>query len=417
MWYSMGSVAIRVEQLGKEYRLGSAEAYRTARESLMGAMRAPLRWLKGDQNASLKSSDFLWAVRDISFDVHQGDVVGVVGRNGAGKSTLLKLLSRVTEPTEGTVEFRGRIGSLLEVGTGFHPELTGRENIYLNGAILGMRRAEIRRKFDEMVAFADVERFLDTPVKRYSSGMYMRLAFAVAVHLEPEILVIDEVLAVGDAQFQKKCFSKMREVAKGGRTILFVSHNLAAVRQICTTGIILHRGALIDQGDVNPIIDKYLAKELSEESQIEIVETASFKVLSVEINGESGPVIKTFDRVKVMVSFIPKVDIGDPNMYVGFLTLDNQRLAGLDFKDFKTSGRLAAGKVAELGFCIDNFPLMPGTYQVEVHLKDMANGVIEILSRTTRFDVAETPVYGGRRLDSWFGMIGMRAHALLNQRS
>jgi lipopolysaccharide transport system ATP-binding protein len=245
---------IRVENLGKQYRLGGPqEAYSTLRESLSNAARAPWRWRKREKDAPE-----IWALRDVNFAVAAGEVVGVIGRNGAGKSTLLKVLSRITEPTQGRVELFGRVGSLLEVGTGFHPELTGRENIYLNGAILGMKRQEIARVFDDIVAFAEVEQFIDTPVKRYSSGMYLRLAFAVAAHLEPEILLVDEVLAVGDAQFQKKCLGKMGEVAQGGRTVLFVSHNMAAVQSLCNKALLLTRGQVTQFGAVKDVVNEYM---------------------------------------------------------------------------------------------------------------------------------------------------------------
>ncbi|MFL5340333.1 MAG: ABC transporter ATP-binding protein [Gemmataceae bacterium] len=242
----MSDIAISVRGLGKEYRVGRGPSYHTFRDALANLVRWPTRLLNADPTAN--GDGRFWALRDVSFDVNRGEVVGVIGRNGAGKSTLLKILSRVTEPTAGEVDLYGRVGSLLEVGTGFNPELTGRENINLNGAILGMRRAEIARKFDEIVAFAEVEKFIDTPVKHYSSGMYMRLAFAVAAHLEPEILIIDEVLAVGDAQFQKKCLGKMSDVAKHGRTVLFVSHNMQAVQQLCTQGLVLNRGEIVRIG-------------------------------------------------------------------------------------------------------------------------------------------------------------------------
>jgi lipopolysaccharide transport system ATP-binding protein len=245
---------IRVEKLGKQYRLGGpAEPYSTLRESLVNAARAPLRKLRARADAPQ-----IWALQDVNFEVGAGEVVGVIGRNGAGKSTLLKVLSRITEPTRGRVELYGRVGSLLEVGTGFHPELTGRENIYLNGAILGMKRQEIARVFDDIVAFAEVEQFIDTPVKRYSSGMYLRLAFAVAAHLEPEILLVDEVLAVGDAQFQKKCLGKMGEVAQGGRTVLFVSHNMAAVQSLCNRALLLTRGRVTQFGGVREVVHEYM---------------------------------------------------------------------------------------------------------------------------------------------------------------
>jgi len=243
----MSDVAIHVEGLGKRYRLGQAE---------QGSMWERLRRTLGRRGPL---NDVIWVLKDVGFEVKRGDVVGIVGANGAGKSTLLKILSRITEPTEGWAEVYGRVGSLLEVGTGFHPELTGRENIYLNGAILGMRKAEIARKLDEIVAFAEIERFLDTPVKRYSSGMYVRLAFAVAAHLEPEILLVDEVLSVGDASFQKRCLGKMGEVSRGGRTILLVSHNMAAVKALTRTAVWLDRGRIREQGESADVVNRYLA--------------------------------------------------------------------------------------------------------------------------------------------------------------
>jgi lipopolysaccharide transport system ATP-binding protein len=247
---------ITVEDLGKCYTLQHQARSGLLRDQLAGFLRNPFRRAK----AAHASAEEFWALRDVNFTVNQGDILGIIGRNGAGKSTLLKILSRITEPTTGRVTLRGRVASLLEVGTGFHGELSGRENIFLNGAILGMTRAEIRRKFDEIIAFAEVEKFLDTPVKHYSSGMYVRLAFAVAAHLEPEILIVDEVLAVGDASFQKKCLGKMREVSAGhGRTVLFVSHNLNAVRELCHTGLLLSAGCVLQQGPIRDVADQYLA--------------------------------------------------------------------------------------------------------------------------------------------------------------
>jgi lipopolysaccharide transport system ATP-binding protein len=260
----MNDISIRADKLGKQYTIGGPqEPYRTLRDTLAGAATAPIRSVRSvfwpsETRASGRSRDF-WALKDVSFEIRRGQVVGIIGRNGAGKSTLLKILSRITEPTEGRAELRGRIGTLLEVGTGFHPELTGRENIFLNGTILGMKRAEIARTFDEIVAFAEVERFIDTPVKHYSSGMYLRLAFAVAAHLDPEILIVDEVLAVGDAQFQKKSLGKMEDVARQGRTVLFVSHNMAAIRTLCTDAILLRSGRVEMIGASDPVIAHYLA--------------------------------------------------------------------------------------------------------------------------------------------------------------
>ncbi len=264
----MSGVAIRVEGLGKSYTIAhqrERERPNTFRESIVGSVkRMASVWrdrlaLKDPGAAGLDTEEF-WALRDVGFEVGHGEVVGIVGRNGAGKSTLLKILSRITEPTTGRVTIDGRVASLLEVGTGFHPELTGRENIYLNGAVLGMTRAEIRRKFDEIVDFAEIERFLDTPVKRYSSGMYVRLAFAVAAHLEPEILIVDEVLAVGDAEFQKKCLGKMQNVSATGRTVLVVSHSISTIRRLCTRGVLLEGGRVKEIGDVERVIQKYMSR-------------------------------------------------------------------------------------------------------------------------------------------------------------
>ena len=263
-------VVIKVENLSKQYRIGVHEGYKTFRETLVDTVKVPFVRLRGamsrvhgawskDTGSPLSShDDTIWALKDVSFEVKQGEVVGIIGRNGAGKSTLLKILSKITEPTEGRVELKGRIGSLLEVGTGFHPELTGHENVYLYGAILGMDRWEVTRKFDEIVAFAEIEKFIDTPVKRYSSGMYMRLAFAVAAYMETEILLVDEVLAVGDAAFQKKCLGKMGDVSKEGRTVLFVSHNMGAINRLCRTAILLDEGKIKIRDHAETVISKYL---------------------------------------------------------------------------------------------------------------------------------------------------------------
>ncbi|MEK7443119.1 MAG: polysaccharide ABC transporter ATP-binding protein [Chloroflexota bacterium] len=260
----MSDVVVQANRVSKEYRINRFQRKKThersLRDDVVGWLTSPFR--KRDDSGSL---DSIWALKDVSFDVKAGEVVGIIGRNGAGKSTLLKILSRITRPTEGTIDIYGRVGSLLEVGTGFHAELSGRENIYLNGAILGMGKREIDRKFDEIVAFSEVEKFIDTPVKRYSSGMYMRLAFAVAAHLDPEILIVDEVLAVGDVQFQKKCLGKMSEVAHGGRTVLFVSHNMNAIEQLCGSAILLEQGTLVEYShDVSSVISRYLSDAVDE---------------------------------------------------------------------------------------------------------------------------------------------------------
>jgi lipopolysaccharide transport system ATP-binding protein len=253
----MGESIIQVEKLSKRFQIGERERFVTLRDAITRKLTAPFR-ANGNRGAEV-----LWALRDVSFEVKQGEVVGLIGRNGAGKSTLLKILARITRPTTGWAKIRGRIGSLLEVGTGFHPELTGRENVFLSGAVLGMKKAEILKKFDEIVEFSEVERFLDTPLKRYSSGMQMRLAFAVAAHLEPEILLVDEVLAVGDAAFQKKCLGKMGDVARDGRTVIFVSHNVAAVTRLCARCLLLQTGSLLDDGPTHRVMDAYLSTELA----------------------------------------------------------------------------------------------------------------------------------------------------------
>lgn len=292
----MSDTAIRVEHLGKLYRIGEpVTSYRTLRETLSERISSPLRRLRGGGS----ETSTIWALNDVSFEVKQGQVLGVIGRNGAGKSTLLKILSRVTDPTEGYAEIHGRVGSLLEVGTGFHPELTGRENIYLNGAILGMKRGEIDRKMDEIIAFSEVEKFIDTPVKRYSSGMYLRLAFAVSAHLEPEILVVDEVLAVGDAEFQRKCLGKMSDVAQAGRTVLFVSHNMSAILRLTDETLVVEKGRLALRAPTAQAVDYYLSSSYAQEGERrwdadEVpAEAAPFRPLAVRVKTPRGNVAET----------------------------------------------------------------------------------------------------------------------------
>jgi lipopolysaccharide transport system ATP-binding protein len=286
----MSEPIITVENLGKKYIIGhqKQERYTALRDVIANSVKS--LWSKKDQNNQEESEEF-WALKDVSFEIKRGDRVGIIGRNGAGKSTLLKILSRITEPTEGRVSIKGRVASLLEVGTGFHPELTGRENIFLNGAILGMSREEIKRKFDEIVAFSEVEKFIDTPVKRYSSGMYVRLAFAVAAHLEPEILIVDEVLAVGDAQFQKKCLGKMEDVsAQEGRTVLFVSHNMGAINKLCNSSIWLNAGQIESIGLASNITEKYLSSSYQMTSSIEFAINTNKKaqILKARLINEEG---------------------------------------------------------------------------------------------------------------------------------
>lgn len=291
----MSDTAIAIKGLSKRYTIGESQPYHTLRETITSAVRLPFRAAQrlGQATANKREQPSVWALRDVSFEIKQGDVIGIVGRNGAGKSTLLKILSRITEPTLGTAELHGRIGTLLEVGTGFHPELTGRENIYLNGAILGMNRREITARFDEIVGFAEVEKFVDTPVKFYSSGMYLRLAFAVAAHLETEILMVDEVLAVGDLAFQNKCLGKMGEAAKCGRTVLFVSHNMGAIRALCEKGLVLHKGEIAFCGDISESIEKYfrLAGGTDPESSQQEASASEFGFGRVRLLGEESSTV------------------------------------------------------------------------------------------------------------------------------
>jgi len=335
----MTDIAIRVEDLRKRYRIVAGPKTMAGAKTLRDALtwRSKLLAAKVGQAISggkgpLVPVDDFWALDGVSFDVKPGEVVGVIGRNGAGKSTMLKILSRITEPTGGRVELHGRIGSLLEVGTGFHPELSGRENIYLNGAILGMRRAEIVRKFDEIVAFSEIERFLDTPVKRYSSGMYVRLAFAVAAHLEPEILLVDEVLAVGDAAFQKKCLGKMGDVAKEGRTVLFVSHNMAAIRNICGKAIWLHQGRVHRTGDIISVTDDYLRQSQAAGSTATIEQVIAslpadpvVRLLDVKVSqrGQPGHTVMNGEPVEIAIRYA--VLQRTPGLRVYFDLLDDDQ--------------------------------------------------------------------------------------------
>lgn len=408
----MSNIAIQCDGLSKQYRVGGRERYKALRDVIMDGLKRPFR-IRDDLRSSgdsAESESTIWALRDVSFEVTQGEVVGIIGRNGAGKSTLLKILSRITEPTQGQAEITGRVGSLLEVGTGFHPELTGRENIFLNGAILGMKKAEIICKFDEIVAFAEVEKFIDTPVKRYSNGMYLRLAFAVAANMETEILLVDEVLGVGDAQFQKRCFEKFRQISRGGRTIFFVSHNMAALRTACQNGIILDGGRVTDKGEINTVADRYLAS-LSKHNGTESIETKSFTVGEVSIRSLDGPVIKTFDDIEIRVRVLAKTDIVSPGMFLSILTLDNQRVAALAFNDFLNISGLKQGDWCELGLRVGKFPLLAGEYEIEIDLTDLGHHKIELIARRYNFEVVESPVYEGRKIDQRFGLVGLEVRA------
>jgi lipopolysaccharide transport system ATP-binding protein len=361
-------VVIRAEALGKQYLIGhetGRESYTALRDvigrNVKNALRTTSEMLRGRAIVAGDTTEVFWALRDINFEIKRGQVVGIVGRNGAGKSTLLKILSRITEPTEGRVTIEGTAASLLEVGTGFHPELTGRENIYLNGAILGMTRADIRRKFDEIVAFAEVDKFLDTPVKRFSSGMYVRLAFAVAAHLEPQILVVDEVLAVGDAEFQKKCLAKMGEIAEGGgRTVLFVSHNMSAITALCTSAIYLNQGSLVQMGPVYDVVARYSNAGLaSHQFQREPPAGADLSLIGATASYESDNGVRG-SSVRLMLKIFAHKDIkssidirikdafGSPVGFGSLGALDSAQMVSLeagtnDVVVILPSPRLAAG--------------------------------------------------------------------------
>lgn len=329
----MSNIAIKAENLSKAYQLGEIGTGTISRDlerwyaRIRGKEDPFLRIGETNDRTSKGSSDIVWSLKDINFEIEQGDAVGIIGRNGAGKSTLLKVLSRVTSPTSGRITGKGRIASLLEVGTGFHPELTGRENIYLNGAILGMRKKEITRKFDEIVDFAGVERYIDTPVKRYSSGMYVRLAFAVAAHLESEILIVDEVLAVGDAEFQKKCLGKMGEVSKGeGRTVLFVSHNMGSIIQLCNSAILLEKGALSRSGIVNEVVDIYMRNNTSNSKYV-ATNINNKSILITEVSLYNSSLIETneFGYEDNILIEIKGINLDEMDLTVGIAMLDKYK--------------------------------------------------------------------------------------------
>jgi lipopolysaccharide transport system ATP-binding protein len=376
----MSDVVIRSEGLGKLYRLGEREPYQALRDVVAKAMAAPLRRLTAGNGAVQADNSWLWALRDVSFEVKQGEAIGIIGRNGAGKSTLLKILSRITEPTEGLARIRGRIGSLLEVGTGFHPELTGRENIFLNGAILGMKRVEIGRKFDEIVAFAETEPFIDTPVKHYSSGMYMRLAFAVAAHLEPEILVVDEVLAVGDQAFQKKCLGKMGDVTRQGRTVLFVSHNLDAIQRLCPRSLLLDKGRLVMAGHSAEVVGQYLSAGSYQAAPDQWIQLDSVSRIG---SGEARFAAVQYSSLNGMVGYRPYSNgplefslciVSDVARTAGSLAITIYSQAGTKLVDMDTNaiGRgieLRPGE-NELRLRLEKLYLNPGLYRVGLWLAD-----------------------------------------------
>ena len=370
----MSKSVIKIKNLSKSYMIGhegkAAPGTLTLRDSLTGAIKKPIELLTGHK---LKKEKF-WALKDINIEINQGDVVGIIGRNGSGKSTMLKILSRIVEPTSGEIIMRGKVASLLEVGTGFHPELTGRENIYFNGSILGMKKKEIDAKFDEIVAFSEVEKFLDTPVKFYSSGMYVRLAFSVAAYLEPDILIVDEVLAVGDAAFQKKCLGKMKDVACEGRTVLFVSHNMASIKSLCTKALWLDHGRLVDIGDLEKVTEEYTLSSITDESNLENrVRTAKLsgeaKIVDLNVHNDNSS-HKTIDPSKPMTMTFKiksKSKLVDPVNIHARITSSGSSV--ISFSTELTGKLIKLDKGINVVSCnIDKTNLLGGSYSIDCSL-------------------------------------------------
>lgn len=402
----MSDIAIKVQNLSKQYQLGEHQQgyYKTLRESVMNSLTAPFRRRPSAVRRPL--SDTIWALKDVSFEIKQGEVVGIIGPNGAGKTTFLKILSRITEPTQGRAEISGRVGSLLEVGTGFHPELTGGENIYLNGAIIGMKKIEIKEKFDQIVAFAEIEQFVDTPVKRYSSGMYVRLAFAVAAHLEPEILLVDEVLAVGDAAFQKKCLGKMGDVARQGRTVLFVSHNMAAVQSLCMRGLLLEEGRIKYDGQSDETIRRYAetwSKGKSQSLKDRTDRSGNGKVRFTDVwfeDGSGNPcsVGRSGDDLRIVVRFKTQgfasingviFSIGINSFLGEPLMLFRNDYTGEFFRDIPRFG-IAVCRIPKL-------PIMQGVYRVDVYAEE-AKEILDLVAFASELRVIEGDFFGTGRL-------------------
>ncbi len=398
----MSDIAIQVTGLTKIYRLGKQESYRTLRDTISNAATAPFRRLSGrPAGQSRRAKEQLSALDDVSFEVKRGEVIGIIGGNGAGKSTLLKILARITEPTSGTAEIRGRVGSLLEVGTGFHPELTGRENIYLNGAILGMKRVEIDRKFDEIVAFAEVDRFIDTVVKHYSSGMYLRLAFSVAAHLEPEILLVDEVLAVGDASFQNKCIGKMGAVATQGRTILFVSHNMEAVARLCARTVLLEHGKVSDYGPTDSVIESYLRRYVKSTGATvyQPTDSTEFSFLAVYVGTDQtlhSGVISINAPLRVTIDY--RVHRTLSNVQIVFHIYNGYGVHVLSSADHDTIGEIPVRPRGDYRAVLSLPPnlLAPGPYRITVACGIPDVRVISILDGPTFDARAENSEFSSR---------------------
>lgn len=386
---------ITVEDLSKQYRIGARqESYSTLGDALVRAVRALLGMFRRPDRSV---NNTIWALKDVSFEVQPGQVLGVIGRNGAGKSTLLKILSRITDPTTGQVDLYGRVGSLLEVGTGFHPELTGRENIYLNGSMLGINRRDIARKFDQIVDFAGVAKFIDTPVKRYSSGMYVRLAFAVAAHLEPEILIVDEVLAVGDAAFQKKCLGKMGEAALEGQTVIFVSHNMAAIQRLCDRAILLDGGCIVASGETADVVSHYLEQGASTSlawTRSSPPPTAAYfqRVYVSGDNGEELEYVTTDSSLRVSMEFVVKHRARNLQLSVGLLDDNGDQIFGSSPQDSGLASPTEAGEY-RASISLPAEILLPKTYGVRVALWEPGVGGIDIVD-PLRFTAQETASRG-----------------------
>jgi ABC-type polysaccharide/polyol phosphate transport system ATPase subunit len=401
----MNDIAISAEGLGKRYRIGGPARQTTMGERLTHAMKAPAHWLSSNGNGSSGGERDFWALRDVSFELRKGEIVGLIGRNGAGKSTLLKILSRVTQPTVGRAEIHGRVGSLLEVGTGFHPELTGRENTYLNGAILGMGRKEIDRKFDEIVAFSEVGDFIDTPLKHYSSGMQMRLAFAVAAHLEPETLLIDEVLAVGDMAFQKKCLGKMGEVASGGRTIVFVSHQLNQIRRLCEKVIWLDQGKIFQSGPTPEVAGAYEVsmtrrpEESMHDGGAPRVHNGFVSWEIVEPRAENPNLLTTSGPVRLKFVLRLSKPVKDCHHGIALYNHERELMWGWATRNFQ----LAEG-VHEFQYAFPTLPLRPGLYNWLVSLYDGSHEV-DVWSSVPEMSIA-TEIHQDLR-DEWNGILNV----------
>jgi lipopolysaccharide transport system ATP-binding protein len=413
----MSNPIIKVNHLGKKYIIGHQQQDRnqTFRDAIVAASKSLMMPFRGAKRNQLNpAQEEFWALRDVSFEVRPGDRLGIVGRNGAGKSTLLKVLSRITEPTQGSIKIKGRIASLLEVGTGFHPELSGRENIYLNGAILGMSKSEIQRKFDEIVAFAEIEKFLDTPVKRYSSGMYVRLAFAVAAHLEPEILIVDEVLAVGDAQFQKKCLGKMEDVGKEGRTILFVSHNMATVKQLCTRAILLQSGTIVDDGSPAQVISRYMQNTIqgsvSGNGKVykHIQGDRRAEITKISLNESDGQeaIVSIFEPLQLTIDYQIKHPIDEFECFVLVHTIeDGEVQASLFQRDSGTTVTPSAA-TGQLTLKFQN-QFLPGRYVLSAGIFDKNRHFVDWVEYAETFYV-ETAFSNGQRYDDRLGKLSLQ---------